>query len=206
MKETPAEWDGPTFGGGKLSQRYWEYLKTIDYLDLTSDSVVLDIGGGSSLSQYPFFSMLIQPFVKEVILVDPGMEFSEILTDKMVLYPENADYDSLKNIFFKHDITHLACISVFEHVIPEIRNGIILGINDFFKGNRFVTTFEYHPRKRWFESQLTAKTLSDMVLNFTNFYLDDYVSSPVRSENAFKVFHRKANPRWYPLALKFNRI
>ena len=205
-KDKPSEWDGTTYDGGKLSQRYWEYFRAVEYLELTPESVVLDIGGGSFFSNYPFFAMLIQPFVKEVILVDPGMTSEEKIKGKIKLYAENADYDSLKKIFSKHDITHVACVSVFEHIKPEFRNPIVKGINDFFKGDIFVSTLEYHPRYRWFSSQLTTRTLSDMVSHIDNFYLQDYSSSAVQSENAFKVFHRYILPRWYPVAMNFRRL
>lgn len=46
-KEHPAEWDGHVYGGGKLSQRFWEYFKAIELLSLDANSIVLDIGGGS---------------------------------------------------------------------------------------------------------------------------------------------------------------
>jgi len=45
-----AEWDGNVYGDGKLSQRFWEYHQAIDLLELTPDSVVLDIGGGSPVT------------------------------------------------------------------------------------------------------------------------------------------------------------
>ncbi len=119
---------------------------------------------------------------------------------------EDATYENLKKVFTEHAITHVACISVFEHIKPEFRNPIVKGINDFFKGDIFVSTLEYHPKKRWFSSQLTTRTLSDMVSQIDKFYLKDYSSSAVQSENAFKVFHRYALPRWYPVAMNFRRM
>ncbi len=47
-KAYAAERDGNVYGGGKLSQRFWEYHKTIDALELTADSVVL---GGLGISR-----------------------------------------------------------------------------------------------------------------------------------------------------------
>lgn len=205
-KDKPSEWDGTTYDGGKLSQRYWEYFRAIEYLELTKDSVVLDIGGGSFFSNYPFFSLLIQPFVKEVILMDPGMSSEDKIKGKVKLYAENATYESLEKVFSEHQITHVSCISVFEHIEEKFRHPIIQGINDFFKGDIFVATLEYHPVKRWFSAQLTTRTLSEMVSHFNNFFVQDYSSSAVESENAFKVFHRYAFPRWYPVAINFRRM
>ncbi len=49
-KAHPAEWDGHVYGGGKLSQRFWEYFKAVELLELDGDSVVVDIGGGSPVT------------------------------------------------------------------------------------------------------------------------------------------------------------
>jgi hypothetical protein len=38
----PFEWDGNMYGGGKLSQRFLEYFKAVEMLDLDNDSIVLD--------------------------------------------------------------------------------------------------------------------------------------------------------------------
>jgi len=51
-KDFPSEWDGRNpdnkdYCGGKLSQRFWEYFKTIELLDLNQNSVILDMGGGA---------------------------------------------------------------------------------------------------------------------------------------------------------------
>ena len=62
---SPAAWDGNIYGGGKLSQRFWEYHQAIELLDLTPDSVVLDIGGGSPITGAGFFTKVIAPYVKE---------------------------------------------------------------------------------------------------------------------------------------------
>ena len=36
----PVEWNGHVHGGGKLSQRFWEYFKTIELLEVDAASVV----------------------------------------------------------------------------------------------------------------------------------------------------------------------
>ena len=58
----PAEWDGLVFGGGKISQRFWEYFKVIEYLDVADGARVLDIGGGSPTTGVSFFPQLLASF------------------------------------------------------------------------------------------------------------------------------------------------
>ena len=54
----PAEWDGRVYGGGKISQRWWEYFQAIEYLELYEGAVVLDIGGGSPATGLSFLVSL----------------------------------------------------------------------------------------------------------------------------------------------------
>jgi hypothetical protein len=212
----PSEWDGNVCGGGKLSQRYWEYLKTIEYLGLNKESIVLDIGGGSCGTGCCFFAAVIRQYVKKVIVMDPKITLTNNIENNIEYVCEKANYDSLKNLFLNHKITHISCISVFEHIALNIRDGIIRAINTHFQGEDFVATFEYHPKKTFFEYQLTAKSISRLFSNLSNFYLEDYSMSPVLSENAFfnkrhflftkKFISRIVTPRWYPLAVKFSKI
>ncbi len=211
--EYPAEWDGIVYGGGKLSQRFWEYLTTIEYLDLNSDSVLLEIGGGSPKTGYGFFSAIINQHIKKIIILDPNLKESAKKPDNIDYVVENATYDNLKNLLNKHDVTHISCISVFEHIEEDVRGEMIRAINDHFKGENFVATFEYHPKQVHFESQLTAKTISELFSHFVNFYLTDYSASPVLCENAFAKKQRLSlrkwrikktfTPKWYPVAVKF---
>ena len=214
--EFPAEWDGIVYGGGKLSQRYWEYLATIQYLNLDSDSVLLEIGGGSPKTGYGFFSAILKQHVKKIIILDPNLITTENKPDNIEYVAENADYDNLKNLFSNHNITHISCISVFEHIEDTVRNEMIRAINDYFKGESFVTTFEYHPKQVHFEYQLTTETISKLFSHFTNLYPTEYSASPVLCENAFSKtqrfslrkwnFKKTFIPRWYPVAVKFLRI
>lgn len=210
--EYPAEWDGIVYGGGKLSQRYWEYLATIQYLN--SDSVLLEIGGGSPKTGYGFFSAIIKQHVKKIIIIDPNLNSDAKKPDNIEYVVENANYENLKNLFNTYQITHISCISVFEHIDDNTRDEMIRAINDHFKGECFVTTLEYHPKQVHFEHQLTSKSISDLFSHFTNFYPTDYSASPVLCENAFAKTQRLSLrkwrikktfiPRWYPLAVKFN--
>ena len=220
----PAEWDGKVYGGGKLSQRFWEYHQTIELLELTSDSVVLDIGGGSPVTGAGFFTRVIAPYVKEVHVMDVNIGESKPASSNIIFHRSLASYETL-SILLKENpqITHIACISVFEHIPHDVRCGMIRALNEFFPGDIFVGTLEYHPRDCFFEYQLTVRTLSELFEPFTNFYADQIQKSPVLGETAYRgaSLGRKLMcrlgfsakrwgeepgvPLWYPLAFRFHR-
>ena len=221
----PAEWDGKVYGGGKLSQRYWEYNQTIELLELTSDSVVLDIGGGSPETGAGFFTQVIAPYVKEVHVMDANIGQPKEASSKIIFHRTLANYETLSKLLKEHpQITHVACISVFEHIPDDIRRGMVKAVNEHFPGDTFVTTLEYHARDCFFEQQLTVRTLSELFEPFTNFYPDAILKSPVWGETAYKggcigrrvlrelgplsKWGRKEPgvPLWYPLALRFRRM
>lgn len=204
-KEHPAEWDGIIYGGGKLSQRYWEYFKAIELLELDDQSVVLDVGGGSPEKGAGFFATLLSSVVKRVIVFDKHAPIEALARDNITFHRADADYEGLK-IFLEHNksITHISCLSVFEHVGSCVREGIVRAVNEEFSGATFVATLEYHASTCFFEHQLTARTLSRLFLPLTHFFPDKIESSAVWAENAFE--STTATPRWYPLALRFTRI
>jgi hypothetical protein len=215
----PAEWDGRHYGGGQLSQRFWEYLRAIELLNLDRASVVLDIGGGSPLTGVGFFSSLLSTQAGRVIVMDPSVKDGALAPTNVEFSRSAATYDKLKALLVaRPEITHIVTISVFEHVEPPIREGMVHAINEFFRGDLFVATFEYHARTRYFEHALTARTTSDLFAPFKNFYLDDLSASPVLCENAFdrtrvlrllsprRFFTSCDTPRWYPVAVRFLRL
>ncbi len=220
----PAEWDGKVYGGGKISQRFWEYHQTIELLELTPDSVVLDIGGGSPITGAGFFTRVIAPQVKEVHVMDVNIGEGEGLAN-VKFHRSLGSYETLAKLLKENpQITHVACISVFEHIPPTVRCGMIQAVNEHFSGDIFATTLEYHARDCFFEYQLTVRTLSDLFEPFTNFYPDKILESPVLGEIAYKggcigrrlirelsPLSKWGNkepgvPLWYPLALRFRRI
>lgn len=204
-ESTPAEWDGLNYGGGKLSQRYWEYLKAVELLDLDANSIVLDIGGGSPKTGMGFFASLIHRFVKKVIIADPSIADDCKAPENVVFIKEYIGPPELKKILDDNiNITHIVSLSVLEHISDDLRPGMINVINNCFNGRVFVATFEYHAKKCFFDDQLTAKTISDTFKPFTNFYLSRFESSPVWCENAFDAAGE--TPRWYPLAVKFEQL
>jgi len=234
-KNHPSEWDGHVLGGRKLSQRFWEYFQAIEMLDLAPDSVLLDIGGGSPATGAGFFAGMVAPYLKQVHIMDVSIKES-LKNDKNIIYHRQlATYDNVCALFKAHpEITHVACLSVFEHIEPSVRVGIVRGINDAFTGGIFVATLEYHTKKCFFEHQLTAATLSELFQPLTHFYLEAIEKSPVGSEDAYltalRTFDFKRHtlvlrvgwylrlfglykapweidiPAWYPLALKFAKL
>ena len=222
----PAEWDGKVYGGGKLSQRFWEYRQTIELLELTPDSVVLDVGGGSPVTGAGFFTRVIAPYVKEVHVMDINIGESKEAVTNIVFHRSLASYETLSKLLKDNpQITHIACISVFEHIPHDVRRGMVRAVNEFFTGNTFVGTLEYHARDCFFEQQLTVGTLSELFEPFTNFYPDQIQKSPVWGETAYqnvslgrKLMRRLGVsinrwgkieggvPLWYPLALRFRRV
>jgi hypothetical protein len=221
----PAEWDGKVYGGGKLSQRFWEYHQTIELLELTPDSVVLDIGGGSPVTGAGFFTRVIAPHVKAVHVMDLNIAETKETSSNIVFHRSLASYETLTKLLKENpQITHVACISVFEHIPHEVRCGMVKALNEAFTGNTFAATLEYHARDCFFEHQLTVRTLSELFEPFTNFYPDLICKSPVLGEVAYKnvsvgrkIMRRlgistarwgqePGVPLWYPLALRFRRV
>lgn len=220
-RDYPAEWDGHNKGGGKFSQRFWEYFKAIELLNLDDKSVVLDIGGGSPITGMGFFSSLMSTAAKKIIVMDTNISNSVVAPQNVEFVRATATYEELKALLSaRPELTHIVSVSVFEHIEPAIRQDIVRAINEFFRGVSFVATFEYHTKTSFLNYSLTAKTTSDLFKPFTNFYPDYFSASPVLCENAFdhsrlfrlsfrsikKAFAYSDIPRWYPLAIRFLRV
>lgn len=203
-REHPAEWDGHVYGGGKLSQRYWEYFKAIELLDLTPESVVLDLGGGSPQTGIGFFAALLATAVRQVFVFDEAIAPNATVPPNVILHRQRATFESLQAFLIAHpEITQVACVSVLEHIEPTNRRWLFQALNDHFQGSRIVLTLEYHAQRTFFEHQLTTATLSHMVQPLTVFYPDVIEASPVWCQNAFS---RDGHvPHWYPLALRLMR-
>ena len=191
----PAEWDGTIHGGGKLSQRYWEYFIAIDMLKLKNDSILLDIGGFSKDTNNCFFTKLVSKYLKKVYIIDPNGRGA---TEKIAVISKPANRKTLQTIIAKYKITHISCISVLEHVEPKDAVEIITGINETFSGP-IVFTYEFHAARCFFEHQLTAKTTHQIFKHFTNFYPTEFQRSPVYAEDGYDL----CMPRWCPVAIKF---
>jgi len=198
--EHPAEWNGRIYGGGKLSQRYWEYFKTLELLELSPNSVVVDIGGGSPVTGVGFFASLIATSVRKVFVFDSNISPEAIAPEGVEFVTKRATYESMRGFLEEHpEVTHIASVSVFEHIPALEREGIVRAINETFEGACFVASLEYHAKSVYFEHQLTATTISTLFEPLTNYYLDKFESSPVWCENAYP----SDVPLWYPVAVRF---
>ena len=221
----PSEWNGTVYGGGKVSQRFWEYHKAIELLNLSSDSVLLDIGGGSPATGAGFFSRVVAPHIKNIHILDANVSGTSASSSNLIFHRHLANYETLSLLFRQNpDITHVACISVFEHIPAQIRCEITKAINDFFLGDILVATLEYHSERNFFEHQLTTRTLSELLVPLTDFYLESMTKSPIWGETAYRggswgrrllgrlggITRRWSTdvpiPLWYPLALRFRRM
>ncbi|MBF0489124.1 MAG: hypothetical protein HQL15_00715 [Candidatus Omnitrophica bacterium] len=220
----PAEWDGIHHGGGggRLSQRFWEYFKAVELLDLNKDSIVVDIGGGSNHTGVGFFGQLLSKYVKKVIIMDPVLKYQQGVSDNLQLIKEFCTFETLSALFKSQPgITHVVSISTFEHIEDGMREGIVRAINDSFKGDIFVASYEYHSRISFFENQLNVKTVSKIFSELKRFFPTEYYASPVWAENAYVHFmfrnktsipfkpldklFKKLIPAWYPVIIKFER-
>jgi len=133
----PAEWDGPHYGGGRLSQRFWEYLRAVELMNLDSRSVILDIGGGSPLTGVGFFSSLLSTQARRVIVMDPSIKAEALPPDNVEFDRSAATYDGLKALLVaRPEVTHIVTISVFEHIRPSIRQGMLRAITSSSRATR----------------------------------------------------------------------
>lgn len=218
---TPSEWDGNVYGGGKISQRFWEYLKAIELLDLPSSAKVLDIGGGSPQTGMGFFANLLSKHCGHLYVFDPLVK-KDVQNQKHVTFiRENANYENLSEFLRNHDITHISCVSVLEHIESADRIEIFKAINENFKGTNCVVTLEYHPTFQFFDHQLTTKSLSEMLSVVNNLYLDSIHKCFTYCENAMAktsfeeiqlfthllgdIYISIETPCWYPIAFRLNK-
>ena len=192
-----AEWDGVR-GGGRLSQRFWEYFWVIDRADFKDDSVVLDVGSGSTL----FLPKLLAGFVKEVIAYDP--ESPDALIEKVTVIKEDFGPENI----LRRPYTHVLCVSVFEHVDNPDKPELLKAL-DSIDAPLFIS-FELGVH-RWFQQQITMPVLHEMMQYFERHYLTAVETCPVWCENShpqhIDVGENKAVnvfPLWQPLCLRLD--
>lgn len=203
-RENPAEWDGFVYGGGKISQRFWEYFVSIEMLELQAGSVLMDIGGGSPATGVSMFPKLIAEAGIQLIVVDQdfGSQQHEV-PHNVTLEQCAADQETLTALIRKHNPTHISCISVLEHASLQQQQGIFSAIENEFNGEKAVFTFEFHETVKHFEQQLTTDTLSNAVSQLKRYHLNRIERSPLNCVNAFSNSMARL---WYPLALQFERV
>ena len=195
------EWDGTIYGGGVIGQRYWEYLKFVDLMELNSESVVLELGGGSPITGRCFFGECLKNFVKKVIVVDPyapNSRDNNLICMQQLLTPE-----SMESLFHEHQITHLASVSVIEHIPHEELVSLVSAMNRL-RFENIVLSFEFHSVAQFVTDQLTTSTASKVMDLFTNYHLSAMERSPMGGVTAFTSVEPVCE-KWYPLMLKFER-
>ncbi len=197
----PAEWDGRVYGGGKISQRWWEYFQAIEYLELHEGAVVLDIGGGSPATGLSFFPRLLAACDVRVIVLDTNFGDTPQVPANVTLIHGLADFETLTEVLQAHRPTHISCVSVLEHASAEQQLGIFKAVETEFHGEHFVCTLEFHEKSKLMDNQLTTATLSTIVSPLTRYFLQDIAASPLNAVDAFQGEVRL----WYPLALQFSK-
>lgn len=186
----PAEWDGQHYGGGKGSQRYWEYLWCIDQIldpQKPFPELLLDVGCGAGA----FFPRLLQD-VKSVRAVDPALE------DKTV---DNVQYmrGTLEEVIPQIDplaFDTVTCISVFEHIADHA--GICRALS-LFRNARIICTLEYGfcppdlPLPQSGTHIITPQKLCTFFGMMTSHYIVKMETCPVYCENSL-------NGAWRPIS------
>jgi hypothetical protein len=201
-EQRTAEWDGRVYGGGKISQRYWEYFIVIEMLELSTGAVVLDIGGGSPALGLSMFPRLLAAAGIRVIVLDVNFgTLKQGDVENVTLLNGLADYATLSDAIKRFSPTHISCVSVLEHASAIQQRGIFDAMESAFTGERAAFTLEFHETERHFEQQLTTQTLSGAVSGLHRYYLDRIERSPMHCVDAVKAQMRL----WYPLALGFVR-
>ena len=180
--EHPAEWDGNVFGGGKCSQRFWEYLFVIDNLQdtLCEKSVILDVGSGIT----NFLPNLLRKYCR-CIAVDPSLAPDHQDNIATVFNAE------LVNTLSECAVDAVTCVSVLEHM--EEHNEFITAL-DLIKAP-LIITFEYGPSPAAFQYQLTMEKVYQFSKALKNHYVTRIEKSPVVADNS--------NGYWYPLGMVF---
>jgi hypothetical protein len=211
----PAEWDGHIYGGGKISQRYWEYFKAIELLDLSDDATVLDIGGGSPITGLSFFGGLLAASGISVVVMDENIRPASTLPPHVSILPRLAGRGTLTEALRYYRPTHLSCISVLEHASPADQLGIFEAVDEAFEGSRFVCTLEFHETTTFFEYQMTTTSLSAAVSRLNRYFLSQIEACPIHCVNSFpSTFQHTSRALvnepplerlWFPLALCFTR-
>jgi SAM-dependent methyltransferase len=170
-KEFPAEWDGIKYGGGKGSQRYWEYLWVLEQLT-GNERRILDVGAGQTL----FLPRLLRLSFPHVEAVDPDVPAEDTLHhraelgDWLVRNPRAAD-----------SFDCVTCVSVLEHLRDP---GVLFADLARFERARIIITLElgFHPPG--FEYQLTMKEIYAGLARFGAHYLSKMETCPVWADNS----------------------
>lgn len=169
--EFPAEWDGTHYGGGKGSQRYWEYLWVVGQLS-GKERRLLDVGAGQKL----FLPRLLTGVLPRVEAVDPELPLEDARH-----HPISLGTWIGRNPGSVPEFDCVTCVSVVEHLQDprEIFRDLAR-----FKKARVIVTLELGFDPPGFEYQLTLQKLYQGLGCFQDHYLDRMESCPVWADNS----------------------
>jgi hypothetical protein len=183
-REAPAEWDGRVYGGGKLSQRFWEYHWAIREADFDRDSVVLDVGAGRTL----FFPRLLEGSVARVVAYDPQCEGME--DERLTVVPKAFSATTL----LARGYTHAVSISVIEHIEQGEKAEFFAALDQVRAP--LVLTLELGPKAHG--ANVVMRDLYDLTTRFSGHYCSRVESCPVWADDALGT---DAQPLWRPLGI-----
>lgn len=150
----PAEWDGRE-GGGRGSQRFWEYLWAINRIRQMKPRSVLDVGCGKN----SFLCRLLHDSGIDIIGMDP--EIGTLPLEEWVLHD-------------KVTTDVVTCISVLEHVLnPEAFCTALDSIS-----SPVIMTLELG------EGCITMPILYRCLNRFRNHYMAKMEACPVVADNS----------------------
>lgn len=179
--EFPAEWDGIRFGGGKGSQRYWEYLWVVDQLD-GNERKILDVGAGENA----FLPRLLANAFEQVEAVDPALPTEDARNHRMDLGAWISQNPSRVGEF-----DCVTCVSVIEHL--QNPNELFSALAHFAKAKILITLeLGYEPPA--FSYQLTMHKIYAGLNCFDSHYLTRLENCPVWADNS-------NNGHWRPFGL-----
>jgi hypothetical protein len=170
-KDFPAEWDGVHYGGGKGSQRYWEYLWVVDQLD-GKEERILDVGAGSTL----FLPRLLRQSFSHVEAVDPALPLEDDRHHRSELGTWVERHQKAVASF-----DCVTCVSVVEHLQdPSI---LFRDLGQFVRA-KIIITLELGFDPPGFEYQLTMREIYSGLAYFTSHYLSRMEICPVWADNS----------------------
>jgi hypothetical protein len=161
----PAEWNGITYGGGKCSQRYWEYLFAIE--SLQGASMVLDIGCGKD----GFLTNLLNEELDCVGIDLEAPSEGSLLQTNLNDFVNNNDTDLMM-------YDNILCISVLEHVDDIFQ--FITDLDKFY--GRIILTFELSLRAK--SDYISRRQMHRGLENFKNYYVTKMENCPIISDNS----------------------
>lgn len=170
-QEFPAEWDGINYGGGKGSQRYWEYLWVVNQLDGTEHRI-LDVGAGPTL----FLPKILEQGFQHVEAVDPTLRIEDDRHHRSDLRTWISNNEESVRRF-----DCVTCVSVVEHT-PDPRE--IFKDLARFKQAKVIITLELGFDPPGFEYQLTLQKLYLGLNCFRDHYLSQMETCPVWADDS----------------------